>query len=86
MMDSSGGVDWSRVAKADIAGFLLGFPAGVVEGAQVGAIALGLETAGLGALPGLLIGGAVGGAATGLTKAAAASGTVLAAEYIWGLL
>jgi len=79
-------VDWSNVAKADIAGFLLGFPAGAIEGAQVGAVALGIETAGLAALPGLLIGGAVGGTATGLVKATAASSAALAAEYLWNWL
>lgn len=75
-------IDWENVAKADIAAFLLAFPAGAKAGAIKGAIVLGLASGGTGAVTGAIIGAIGGGAAAGISAAVAASGAVLAAEAI----
>ncbi|WP_116788033.1 hypothetical protein [Flavobacterium psychrotrophum] len=77
-----GKIDWSNVAKADIAAFLMAFPFGVKAGAIKGAIVLGLASGGTGAVAGAIIGALGGGAAAGATAAVGASAAWLGAEAI----
>ncbi|TXF79548.1 glycine zipper family protein [Chryseobacterium sp.] len=77
------GIDWDKVAVADIAGFIRNFGRGAVTGAVRGAIIGALSSGGTGAIPGAIIGALGWGAASGAQRAAAASGAVAVASWIW---
>lgn len=80
--NSARAIDWHNIAIADIVGFGQGFPAGVTVGMLAGGLSLGVPTFGGASHIGAVLGGFVGGTATGLTKAVATSALALAAELI----
>lgn len=77
-------INWDDVARADIGGFILGFPAGAKAGLIRGAIIGALSGEGVGAVPGAIIGALGWGAASGARAAAAASGVAAVSWAIWG--